>query len=173
MSLKISYVCNISKTICYDQGCGVARSRMFLGGVGIRYLRSLGVDVQLNHFIHCTPKLGIPTCAYWNGTISYEIFIKTEFFCCLRRFPLIASCYKIADSQADSSTFLTIVMKHTPVSLRQWKFLPCGVVGRKNLSLFWVQELSSSHSFENTLSDGRLVSTLLKFSDSTIKCTGW
>jgi len=43
------------------QGCGVARSRNFFGGVG--FLRTLEVrffypalEVQLNHFLHRTPK---------------------------------------------------------------------------------------------------------------------
>jgi len=53
------------------QGCGVGvvRSRRFLGGVG--FLTTLGVgvgffcptptpDVHLDHFLHHTPKLGIP-----------------------------------------------------------------------------------------------------------------
>jgi len=40
-----------------------------LGGVGVGFLTTLGVgffcptltaEVQLNHFLHCTPKLGIP-----------------------------------------------------------------------------------------------------------------
>jgi len=54
------------------QGCrvGVARSRRFLSGVG--FLRTLGVgveffyptvEVQLNHFLHHTPKLRILTRA--------------------------------------------------------------------------------------------------------------
>jgi len=53
------------------QGCGigVVRSRSFLGGVA--FLTTLGVgvglccptptpEVQLDHFLHRTPKLGIP-----------------------------------------------------------------------------------------------------------------
>jgi len=35
----------------------------------------------------------------WNGTISCETFIETEDSCCAQWFPLIASCYKIVDSQ--------------------------------------------------------------------------
>jgi len=34
-----------------------------------------------------------------NGTISFETFIETMNSCCVPRFPLIASCYKIHDSQ--------------------------------------------------------------------------
>jgi len=62
-----------------------------LGGVGVGFLRTLGVgvgffsptpEVQLNNFIHCTPKLRILTRACWNGTIAFEIFIETEFLLC-------------------------------------------------------------------------------------------
>jgi len=57
---------------CIDriyQGCGIARSRMFLGEGGVGFLRTPGVgvrfiyptpQVQLNHFLHRTRKLGIP-----------------------------------------------------------------------------------------------------------------
>jgi len=52
-------------------GVGVVRSRRFLGGVGVGFLTTLGVglrvgifcptpDVQLDHFLHHTPKMGIP-----------------------------------------------------------------------------------------------------------------
>jgi len=34
-------------------------------------------EVQLNNFLHRTPKLGILTRAYWNGTISFGTFIET------------------------------------------------------------------------------------------------
>jgi len=81
-----------------------SRGRRFLGGVG--FLRTLVVrvfyptpEVQLNHFLHRTPKLGILTRACWNGTISFETFIETDNSCRVPRFPLIASCYKIVDSQ--------------------------------------------------------------------------
>jgi len=46
--------------------------------------------------------LGILTRVFWNGTISFETFIETENSCCVPRFPLIASCYKIVDSQTSS-----------------------------------------------------------------------
>ena len=38
------------------------------------------LEVHLNHFIHCTPKLRILTRACGNGTVSFEIFMETEFF---------------------------------------------------------------------------------------------
>jgi len=54
-------------------GCGVVRSRRVLGGIGVGFLTTLGVgagvgffcqtstsDAQLDHFLHHTPKLGIP-----------------------------------------------------------------------------------------------------------------
>ena len=60
-----------------NQGCGVGAgvgvlwSRRFLGGVGVRFLTRLGVgvgffcptptqDAQFDHFLHHSPKLGIP-----------------------------------------------------------------------------------------------------------------
>jgi len=38
--------------------------------------------VQMNIFLHRTPKLGILTRACWNGTISFETFIETEVLLC-------------------------------------------------------------------------------------------
>ena len=87
------------------------RSRRLLGGVGFGFLRSVGYfyirlgyfyptpTVQLNHFNHYTPKLGILTRACWYGTVSFEMFMQTEIYCCVPRFPLVASCYKIVNSQ--------------------------------------------------------------------------
>jgi len=49
--------------------------------------------------LYRAPKLGILTHACWHGTFSFETFIETENSCCAPRFPLIVSCYKIADSQ--------------------------------------------------------------------------
>jgi len=58
-----------------DQGCGVGvgvgvvRSRRFLGGVGVGFLTTPGIGIgyfcptpnlQLDHFLHHTLKLGIP-----------------------------------------------------------------------------------------------------------------
>jgi len=37
-----------------------------------------------------------------NDTIAFEAFIETDNFCCVLRFPLIVSCYKIVDSQTSS-----------------------------------------------------------------------
>jgi len=51
------------------QGCGVVRSRRFLGGVGVRFLTTLGAgvgifcptpDVQLGFFLHHIAKMGTP-----------------------------------------------------------------------------------------------------------------
>jgi len=56
-------------------------------------------EVQLNHFFHRTLKFGILARACWNGTNSFETFIETENSCRVPRFPLIASCYKVVDSQ--------------------------------------------------------------------------
>jgi len=105
----------ISAACTWDLGCGVgvARSRRFLGGV--RFLRTLRVGVglfyatptvRLNHFLHCTHKFGILTRACWNDAISLETFVETENSCCVPRFPLIASCYKIVDSQSSLNVML-------------------------------------------------------------------
>jgi len=65
----------------------------FLGGFKVRFLRTLGVRVKffypipegrLNNFLHCTPKLGILTCACWNGASSFETFIETKILLCTR-----------------------------------------------------------------------------------------
>jgi len=61
----VLHTLEIENTInCCEQGCGVVSSRRFLGGVG--FLTTLGVgsfcltpDVQLDHFLHHTPKLRI------------------------------------------------------------------------------------------------------------------
>ena len=83
------------------------RNRRFLDRVG--FLTTLGVgfiyltpELQLNHFLHRP----LPnSCLLKNGTISFETFMETENSCCVPRFPLIASCYRIVDSQT-SFTFL-------------------------------------------------------------------
>jgi len=64
----ISFILNCHFSQGYRaQGCGVrvAKSRRFLGGVGFLTSLTVGVgffyltpEVQLNHFIHCAPKLG-------------------------------------------------------------------------------------------------------------------
>ena len=43
-------------------------------------------DVQLDHFLHHTPTLGIPVEMV---TFSFETFVETEISCCAPRFPLI------------------------------------------------------------------------------------
>ena len=42
----------------------------------------------------------------WNDTISFEAFVDAENSCCVSRFPLIASCYKIIDSQINFIHFM-------------------------------------------------------------------
>ena len=80
--------------VCGKQVCGVVRSRRFLSGVGVGFLTILGVgigqknptpDVQLGHFLHHTPKLGIPV-------EMVQFFLKLllkHVSCCAPRFPLI------------------------------------------------------------------------------------
>ena len=64
------------------------------------------LKVQLNHFCHRALKLGILTCACWNGTISFETFIEVENSCCALRFPSIASCYKISYLQLEEPSII-------------------------------------------------------------------
>ena len=83
-------------------GCGVgvggARSRVFFGwswnripkktksrnGCGSRiFYPTPTPEVQLNHFLHRTPKLGVLTRACWSGTISFETSIDALNSCCV------------------------------------------------------------------------------------------
>ena len=86
-----------------------SRSRRFLCGVG--FVITLGVavcvgvglfcrtpQVQLDHFLHHTPKLGI-SLEMVVGTISFETFFEADISCCAPRFPLTANSYKIVNSQ--------------------------------------------------------------------------
>jgi len=69
------------------------RSRRFLAGVGFLTTLAVGVgffcptpDVQLDNFLHHTPKSGIPVEMV---TISFETFVESEVSYCAPRFPLI------------------------------------------------------------------------------------
>ena len=71
--------------------------------MGIGFLTTLGVgfsyptpEVQLDHFLHHTPKLGIPVEM---ETISCKTFLETDNSCCAPQFPLTACFYRIVDSQ--------------------------------------------------------------------------
>jgi len=87
------------------RGCvvGVARSRRFLGGPGVGFLRTPGIRVGFFYPIESssiesffTSKLRVLTRAYWNGTIFLESFIETENSCWETRFSLIATWYKFS-----------------------------------------------------------------------------
>jgi len=78
------------------------RSRKFLGGFG--FLTTLGVgvgfcsptvEVQLNHFLHHTPMLGIRIEMV---QFLLKLLLKQNSFG-VAGFPLIANCYEIVDSQ--------------------------------------------------------------------------
>ena len=65
-----------------------------MGGVGVRFLTTLGVgvgffcptrDVQLDQFLHHTPKLGIPVEMV---QFLLKLMLK-QISCCVPRFPLI------------------------------------------------------------------------------------
>jgi len=70
------------------------RSRRFLGGV--RFLATMGVrvgffrwtsDVQLDHFLHQTPKLGIPV-----ATVQFLLkLLLKHISCCAPCFPFIST----------------------------------------------------------------------------------
>ena len=71
------------KWSCYMQGCGA----------GVGFLTTLGVgagffcptpDVQLDHFLHHTPKLGIHV-----EMVQFLKLIETHISCCAPRFPSI------------------------------------------------------------------------------------
>ena len=78
-----SFILNFKNTV-ENQGCGVVRSWIFLGvvwflttpGVEVGFLSHL--DVQLDHFLHHTPKLGIPV----EMVISFETFVETDLLLC-------------------------------------------------------------------------------------------
>jgi len=87
-------------TLAYFAGL---RSRRFLGGVGFPTTLGLGVGffcltpkVQLDHVLHHTPLLGIPVEM---PQFLIQTFIETDHSCCVPRFSLIATCYKIVESQ--------------------------------------------------------------------------
>jgi len=83
------------------QSCGVARSRSFLNGVG--FLTTLGAGVGVGksnwNILYITLLSWVFLYFCWNCTIFFETFIETENSCCVTRFPLIASCYKVVDRQ--------------------------------------------------------------------------
>jgi len=86
---------------CCEQDCGVgglgvARSRSFVGGVEVGFLRTLGAGVgvgvvflsdpdsgsKIESFLHRIPNLGILTRACWNGTILLKLLLKQRFLLC-------------------------------------------------------------------------------------------
>ena len=72
---KLSQVWSLSY-----QDCGVVSSRRFLGGVGVRFFCPTPTpNVQLDHFIHHTPKLGIPV-----DIVQYllKLLLKQCFLLC-------------------------------------------------------------------------------------------
>jgi len=56
-------------------------------------------EVQLNHFLHRAPKLGILIVSVDMVRVLLKLnFIEAENSWCMPRFPLIASCHKIFSS---------------------------------------------------------------------------
>ena len=77
---------NVTIWMCHcKQGCGVGRKESgAFGWSRCRILKNTRSrvfhptpEVQLNHLLHRTPKLGILTRAYWNGATSSETFNET------------------------------------------------------------------------------------------------
>ena len=67
----------------------------FITIVGVRFFYpTLTPEVQLDHFLHHTPRLGILV-----EMIQFLMkLVETENSCCVPRFPLRVNCYKILDS---------------------------------------------------------------------------
>jgi len=74
---------------------GVGFQRTVDVGVGVGFCPTPTPEIQLDHFLHYTPNLGI----------SAETYVETENSCCAPRFPLIASCCKIFDSQTSFNLY--------------------------------------------------------------------
>ena len=69
------------------QGCGVVRSRRVLGGVGVGFFCPTPTPVaQLDHFLHHTPKMGIPVEMV---QFLLKLLLKQSFFAVWPWFPLI------------------------------------------------------------------------------------
>ena len=101
--------------LTFDQSCraGVIRSRRFLGGV--RFLTTLGVgdgcfcptpDAQLDHFLHHTPKLGLPVEMV---QFLFKLLLK-QISSCVPRFPLIltAKFHSFYVKESESEIFETL-----------------------------------------------------------------
>jgi len=64
-----------------------SRTQRFLGGIGVGFPSDFcpNPDVQLDHFLHHTPKLGIPV-----EMVQFLLkLILKQIYCCAPRFPLI------------------------------------------------------------------------------------
>jgi len=72
-----------AKTVNHYEGCEVVRSGRFLGGVVVRFSCPTP-DVHLDHFLHHTPKLGIPVEMV---QFLLKLLLK-QISCCAPRFPL-------------------------------------------------------------------------------------
>jgi len=71
-----------------------------LGGVGFQATLRVGFvrptpEVQLDHFLHHTPKLGIPAKMV---QFFMKLLLKQHFYF-IPQFPLCVGCYKILNSQ--------------------------------------------------------------------------
>jgi len=87
-----------------NQGVWVIRIRRLLGGVGVRFLTTLGVGVKF--FVRLRKSNWIIfyiTHLSWEFvikcTLSFETFVETEISCWAPRFPFTRNCYKVVNSQ--------------------------------------------------------------------------
>ena len=81
-----------------------SQCRRFSGGVGL--LTTVGVDVEGGFFVRLRKSIRsyfYITLLSWEFLLkwytSFEIYVETENSCWVPLFPLIASCYKIVNSQ--------------------------------------------------------------------------
>jgi len=88
--------------LCLSQGVGVGFPTPIGVGVGFFHL-TLTPAVQLNHFVHCTPKLRILTSACWNGTVCFEIFMKLRILAVYHDFHWLLLATKFLTAELHSS----------------------------------------------------------------------
>ena len=110
------------------------RSRSFLGGVGVPTTLEVGFfcpipNVQFDHFLHYTPKLGIPVA-------MVQFLLKRllqQISCCAPRFPLIlaAKFHSLDVKESDSE-----ILKWSETDILPPTPQPCPCQQETHLSLF-------------------------------------
>jgi len=88
-----------------NSGLGSGKELFFFSGAG--FLTTLRSDIlsdsgsPTGSLLHHTPSSG-NSC--WIGTISYETFVETDFFC-VPRFPMSVCWYKILGRQTSFTLY--------------------------------------------------------------------